>query len=707
MVENTDNYMGRGKAQVLFNHLPGSTFDYDRGFGIHRVASIQGEVDDNLDRQYIGDQIVRRVRQWNQADNSLGTTGFPEHQSLFTPLKPTKVKTEFFPLLLSCEECGRAHFYQSSNQLAYRNDALECEESDCEGTLSQEQFVGYHECGAIESLAPSQDSDPHQKPGRCSCGSKRWRLDTKGSQRLQNFRWDCMECPNEEELSQICGNGCDLEENFLSFNVHRGSNVYQPHYFNLVSVSSTGANRLESATEAIAVLAKYLGLSDKSISQIDTQQSHQDTERQELEELQETLEAKGLTDEAEGVGEELDALDEGDETIREEVEAMVPVLTGSLQSDDEEGYRFAHDAVQEIYEHLNINSELRTKSANEVIMDRGDADLRERESLEDRVADVERKIDQFGIGSVSLIENFPITSVVFGYSRGGRDPDEGRLISFADDHANVEGGQLDSSTTPVFVDTVRTEAVRFELRPRVVMAWLLENSRQDTDLGEMLHEQIMSSSIPGRRNVPVRDGWSGDTVRTWSRLDGSRFETEPLTYWSIEDIRGWLSENMTPIPEYDTISLNDPSQILSYYVYHLIHSYSHIVLKYATSIIGMERTSISEYLLPRSLTTIIYTNQRTDFSLGGMHALVETGLKNLLDTVNQDGNNCVYDPVCSRGGSKCFNCMYISEVSCSHLNRNLGRDFLFGSKQMADRNLTGYWELSREFAREDPERETE
>ena len=36
-----DNYMGRGKAQVLFNHLPGSTFDYDRGFGIHSVLNLR------------------------------------------------------------------------------------------------------------------------------------------------------------------------------------------------------------------------------------------------------------------------------------------------------------------------------------------------------------------------------------------------------------------------------------------------------------------------------------------------------------------------------------------------------------------------------------------------------------------------------------------------------------------------------------------
>ena len=76
-----------------------------------------------------------------------------------------------------------------------------------------------------------------------------------------------------------------------------------------------------------------------------------------------------------------------------------------------------------------------------------------------------------------------------------------------------------------------------------------------------------------------------------------------------------------------------------------------------------------------------------------MHALVESGLDDLMEQISQDGDNCVYDPVCSRDGSTCFNCMFTSEVSCSHLNRNLGRDFIFGSRRIADRDLIGFFEV--------------
>jgi len=692
MTGNDDNYMGRGKAQVLFNHLPGSTFDYDRGFGIHRVTSIRGEQAADLDLQYIGNQIIRRIDQWDKADGSLGTTGFPEYPENFSLLTPARVNTEYFPLLWTCEDCSRAHFYQSSNQLAYNNSDLECDE--CGGNISQEQFVGFHPCGHVESLAPSQDEQPNSKPGRCSCGELRWKLDTKGSQRLQNFRWVCMNCGNREELSQICGAKCDLENQYLSFNVHRGSNVYQPHYFNLVSVASTGSNRLGSTGEAIAVLAKYFGLSDKSISRIDIEQTQEDTERDELEDLRDTLRERGMDEAADDVEEDLAELDDGGPSIRDGVANFVPQIVDWLDSEDNDDHEFAFDGVQEIYEQLAITNELKTRPAREVILERGDVDLRRRESLEEEAEDVEAALNRHGISGAGLIEDFPVTSVVFGYSRGGREPEEARLISFDADDADLVDGSIEASTTPVFVDTVRTEAVRFELNPSVVMYWLLENSRQPTDLGETLREQIQSSSLPDSREVPVPEDWSPGEEIDWASGDGTAIETESLSEWSEDEIRAWLLENIAPIPEYDTITITDPTNVVSYFVYHLVHSFSHQVLKYGTSLIGMERTSISEYLLPRSLSFIVYTNQRTDFSLGGMHALVESGLEDLLDEIQLDGDDCVYDPVCSRGGSTCFNCMFVSEVSCGHLNRNLGRDFLFGSRQIADRDLTGYLEVA-------------
>jgi hypothetical protein len=689
-----DKYMGRGKAQVLFNHLPASTFDYDRGFGIHQVSKIRGEIASNLDRDYLGEQIIRRVRQWNREGGSLGSRGYPDFADNYTFLTPTQVKTDFFPLLLTCENssCGRAHYYQSSNQLAYRNSELECEE--CGGEISQEQFVGFHECGQLESLAPSQSDNPHAKPGSCTCGEQRWRLDTQGSQRLQNFRWVCMNCKNREELSQRCGGNCDLESQYLSFNVHRGSNVYQPHYFNIVSISSTGSNRLGSTGEAIAVLAKYLGLSDESISQINIQETKASSERQELEDMLEQLRNRGLDSSAEEVQNELSELEDSGTTIREEVGEFVPELIAGLESEDASEYEFAMDAVQELYEQLAISSQLNTRPARDVILARGDADLRARESLIEQADDVGESLEARGLSRVGLIEDFPITSVVFGYSRGGREPTESVLVSFSADDVELESGQVESSRTPAFIDTVRTEAIRFGLSPAVVIDWLLANSQQDTELGNLLSEQIHESSLPNDRGIPVDPDWTAGETSEWLTVDHTRSETESYTEWSEKEIRGWLAENMMPIPEYDTISLEDPANVITYFIYHLVHSFSHQVLKFGTSIIGMERTSISEYLLPRSLSFIIYTNQRTDFNLGGMHALVESGLDELVEQISQEGDNCVYDPVCSRGGSTCFNCMFISEVSCSHLNRNLGRDFLFGSRRIADRDLIGYLEMA-------------
>jgi hypothetical protein len=58
----------------------------------------------------------------------------------------------------------------------------------------------------------------------------------------------------------------------------------------------------------------------------------------------------------------------------------------------------------------------------------------------------------------------------------------------------------------------------------------------------------------------------------------------------------------------------DRASAFTYFVYYLVNSYSHLVLKHATQLSGMSRTSLAEFLLPRSLSFVIYSNQRTDFN---------------------------------------------------------------------------------------------
>jgi hypothetical protein len=36
----------------------------------------------------------------------------------------------------------------------------------------------------------------------------------------------------------------------------------------------------------------------------------------------------------------------------------------------------------------------------------------------------------------------------------------------------------------------------------------------------------------------------------------------------------------------------------------------------------------------------------------------------------------------------------VSEISCSYFNQILSRDHLYGSHPHADRDLTGFWEIS-------------
>jgi len=138
---------------------------------------------------------------------------------------------------------------------------------------------------------------------------------------------------------------------------------------------------------------------------------------------------------------------------------------------------------------------------------------------------------------------------------------------------------------------------------------------------------------------------------------------------------------------------DEGANAITYFVYHLLHSYSHLVLKHATQLSGISRTSLAEFLMPRSLSFVFYSNQRTDFNIGALYTLVESSLRDLLGEMTARGDDCVYDPVCSREGAACHNCLHLSEVSCVHFNRNLGRDFVYGSKSTTEKDITGYIEV--------------
>lgn len=679
MTDSNDGYMRRGKAQVLFNFLPGNTFDYTGKSGIHRVEGIDAVERSDLDTGYIGRQVLNKVNAWRS--NDFGAVGYPQYPDSFQLVEPREVSTSLFPLLFRCTSCERIHSYEDTHELARYNRSLDCR--TCSGNIQQHQFVFIHHCGEIRSPYPGQCS-------RCNSYDD-WTFETYGSQRFRNARWLCMNCNNESEIDAWCD--CDLPTSRMQLTVHRASSAYQPHHLTVINIGHGTAADASAPRFGKAVFAKYLGLTDETFRDVDLDSRRVSEERERLEnqlstyrdmyESQQGDLAEEIQAEINDLEEQLSEMDDGEEPLGDQIAGLVPFL-----DTDDDVAEAGQQSVVDIFQYYNLTNELENRTVREIILEAGEDTQQSRQRRQLRADRIETQLKDLGVANVAFVEDFPITNVVFGYTRIDREPDDSRLVAFNESDVDSSG-----DGTPLFTDTVETEGVQIELVPERVVTWLLENSRGDVSHADDLRRAIVAADRPDHRSVPVPDDWNASTVASWCEAASTEpAQTEPLSEWDESALRGWLAANVDEIPSFDKLSIDDAGGVdaVTYYVYHLLHTYSHLFLRHATQLSGISRTSLAEFLMPRALSFVVYSNQRTDFNIGALYTLVESSLGDLLSEFEHRGGECVYDPVCSREGAACHNCLHLSEVSCVHFNRNIRRDFVYGSKTLTERTIRGY-----------------
>jgi hypothetical protein len=229
-----------------------------------------------------------------------------------------------------------------------------------------------------------------------------------------------------------------------------------------------------------------------------------------------------------------------------------------------------------------------------------------------------RAVEKLGLQGVEFIHSFPVLTGCYGYTRGDSDPGASRLVPFK----NKKGDYV------VYGDVAKTEALFVRLRPELVAEWLCGRGYC---LDPWRDQKSARLSILRAISIP---------------LAGSR--TEPPTAGST--------------------------------LLTLIHSYSHWFIRQIAVHAGIERTSLSEFLVPQHCGFFIYAASRGDFVLGGLQAVYETQLDSfLLELANSDFR-CPLDPGCRRVSAACVACLHLGEPSCRYYNSYLSRQTLTGSQ---------------------------
>lgn len=264
-------------------------------------------------------------------------------------------------------------------------------------------------------------------------------------------------------------------------------------------------------------------------------------------------------------------------------------------------------------------------------------------------------LKRMGISRMEVVEDLPVITAVFGYSRRSPDPQylEERAAepfpttlrpfpTLDEDAARVLGRPQAVGTVPILAREGLHEGLAIYLEPSVVLEWLRANG--------------VTVSAPTDRD----------------RLTGMLEGLEPVQryYDDIWDHR------------------------LRRLVFGLLHSVSHCAMKALSRTAGLEETSISEYLFPPLLGCVVFGT--SSMPLGGVRTTARDRLLEFLDAMYEEAMRCIYDPDCLQREGACHSCIHVPEIGCRVFNHGLSRAFLVGGHApwapTSDRTqVVGFW----------------
>lgn len=248
------------------------------------------------------------------------------------------------------------------------------------------------------------------------------------------------------------------------------------------------------------------------------------------------------------------------------------------------------------------------------------------------------RMHALGLSGAWVARDLPVLLASFGFSRGDPRKQKSILNAFppARDHPDK---------TPIYANRILTEAIAIEVDRARALRWL----------------RLVEPSLG-----PPTDA-----------------DDRAQKAWVLENLKPGNIEPFSEIPA---------TARLPKALYTLTHTLAHTFLASASSIAGLDKSSMSEILFPAIPAFVVYSNSSSDFQLGGMFTLFESQFTTWVDLAIDRARRCLYDPMCTQAKGACHACLHLAEVSCVHGNKDLDRTALVGGA--SGRFPIGFWEPS-------------
>ncbi len=256
----------------------------------------------------------------------------------------------------------------------------------------------------------------------------------------------------------------------------------------------------------------------------------------------------------------------------------------------------------------------------------------DRDQTDKQQAEARDLLDKLGLEDMGLVREFDLCRFSFGYSRMESTPilrdKRGmdmpvRLNLFPPVKHN------DSMKYPVYVVQQGNEALYVRLKENAVLRWLQSLNCQDIftlNPGEKIGAGILGIAQP-------------------------------------------MGPFLDKLPETEMPPVH-------FYVYTLLHSYSHLLMKHISEYSGLDLGSLGEYIFPADLAFVVYRSGTT-MDLGNLSAMWRNaGTAMLTAMLGPKATQCGTGSLCTHRGGACPDCVMMPETSCIAGNKLLSRSVL-------------------------------
>lgn len=661
--------MQRSVSQLLFHYLPGRIIDWENGLAIVQLTDVHfANIWSPEQSAIVLDEMASLFDRWRRKGGKIDKQ-FPNPRTQtgqFAVGTPDAVDVTILETAFVCQFCSNLQFITTNQLSRTEGNPLAC--SNCQKTaLRQLGQIFVHGCGEFltvkkwmpEAVKPTENGkyEIKNQPLACRvCGDKANLVLPTRTERIKDMRIKCLKCNNlvRERFTANC------ERCLRDYNneVQQDGNqqIENPEHQTTGTVISHIAMRMTRYSASSTFYPQTF-----SILRLD-RPTIRFAKDEQVELLQNMLPSIRRADNM-GTGGTMEVLAKklrDAETARNssEVERLLKLITEAAlnagkpvnDSPDNNILPKAEDLERAIEESIAFRTKVDSQPAITIAQQGGSAS-------ELVIEEIKKTIDYLGLCELQAVDDLPMISAAFGYTRRTFEPTYDELSaknlptqirafpSVNREQAQSYGRPDLIGTVPILAREGEHEGLFLALCPERVIDWL-----------ELNNIVLSNPELPPTARI----------LR------------------ALEDVDRY----------YDDI-WNKP---VRRFVFGLIHSLSHAAMRAASRYAGIERTSFAEYIFLPLLGTVIYDNS-SSFKLGGLEALARDRLWEFLNTLEDEAMSCLYDAQCIDHRGACHGCLHSPEISCRVFNHGLSRAFLIGGHVpwrdiSVNEQIIGYWQMN-------------